>query len=523
MKTSQSLKSLLGLVAVCFISQSLYAAEFLTITSEDGQPLAGVNVMIGNAPNEPFPDNNLKTDINGQLTIPDAWKDSQPVTLTLDGYRRATFLSIRPISQLFQLHREDVKAQIEIKGDTTNYPNLKKDGKVDVALVFPALRRRELIQFDVSSVISSEVDTMQVLTETLEIPSNISIPEQKETYVLPITLDKPVYRMFVRRPGTYRMTATHAQFPLKQVVNDIRGGKSFLDVMKHFRFFGGGQKDISVTNSISGQNIPVNQIPYNRIIQAQAPTGMPDNLAFIMFSMVDQAGLFFPADVKSVGVGETTPLYVPSGSSSNYIVTLTVDKKRFDATSQEEPTTETTKSGRAKIQVLTLVEEYLRDLQKTFDITFGVFDFKNPAASFATPQTESVLGSVSISLHPETVAEPLVLDLVTQPVRDGLTIRMNPPRNVDGIEALGTMLVLAEIEKAPKNDHRPDRSTRIWESYQSGWAREIQLPQLALDLDPAKTYSWEVLFLGKAINDKSTDGNYILDQVTHITRNSIEF
>src|SRR5690606_38080397 len=59
---------------------------------------------------------------------------------------------------------------------------------------------------------------------------------------------------------------------------------------------------------------------------------IPNDTEVISFALVDQAGLFFPTDLKRVLPGETETLVVPAGSQSNYVVSVLVRKSDFSTT-----------------------------------------------------------------------------------------------------------------------------------------------------------------------------------------------
>ena len=46
----------------------------------------------------------------------------------------------------------------------------------------------------------SSLDEIRVAGQKLGVPSNISLPKQKESYIITITIDKPIYRMYFNRP-----------------------------------------------------------------------------------------------------------------------------------------------------------------------------------------------------------------------------------------------------------------------------------------------------------------------------------
>ena len=219
---------------------------------------------------------------------------------------------------------------LEVKGNTHGYGSLRKDGKIDFSLVFPALRRDQLMSFDISNVISPEMDVIKVITQKLYVPSNISLPKQTENYILPITINKDIYRMYLKETGSYRMTAIHGQFPLKRVISDINNGKSYFEVINYFRFFGGGQINVDLQGNLTGQNIPINQMTFNSTVTVPGPA-VPEGLYAVGMAMVDQNGLLFPTDLKQLTAGKVESLKTLSNSGDNYVLTLLTEDRDFPA------------------------------------------------------------------------------------------------------------------------------------------------------------------------------------------------
>ena len=301
-------------------------AAQLQVVNESGQPIAGASVLVGVSQEKGL---QLKTDLNGTVILPDDLKSTQPITISAASYLTTTFQDISLENIILQIEREDSRNIIEVRGRTTNFGDLKKDGKVDFALVYPGLRERQLAQFDIESVINADSDILEILTEKLIIPSNLTLPEQRESYVLPITLSKPVYRISFKQPSNYRMMALHGQFPLKQIISDVRGGKSFYEVINHFRFLSGGQRDITVNNAISDQDIPVNQFNLDKKIIVQGPELGPDMVMF-SFPLANQADMFFATDVKRITPGQSVSLVLPTATDGSELVSVIMPKSEAE-------------------------------------------------------------------------------------------------------------------------------------------------------------------------------------------------
>lgn len=473
----------------------------IRIVNTDGQPVSGATVIIGNEVGDDT-GRTLETDVNGFFEIPSDWKSLRPVSIRARNYIPTSFLMVEPQEVELQIHREDSKRYYEVKGNAVGFEDIKKDGKVDVALVYPALNRRELLQFDISSVISPETDKIKVITETVGIPSNLSLPKQQESYILPIKLDKPEYRMFVRKPGSYRVTANHGQFPLKRVIKDIQGGKSIFDVINHFKFKSAGQMEITVTEDMVGQDISVNQMKFDETVEMVAPT-LPDKTGVVTAAMINQGGLFFPTDIKGLKSGETAKLNIPSGSNSSAhvlsLLTHEPEKSYFDGIDDAF-------GGKNDISNM------LQFFAHSFDLNV---DDTQPAQNTG----------VSLTFLPaSTLVTPQFLDIVAEPVKlDDRRFAMNRPSALADVQPVATYLILSEVVSAAggDNDFAAEKRFRIWESFQTGWPSEITLPNLNIQLEKGKKYRWEVMFLGRKA-DFNDNPAYFLDGITHVSRTSLD-
>lgn len=515
------------LIAFTIMGMSLGSAHAakLQVLNENAQPLAGADVLIGYDHNDPYEGNLHKTDVNGAVEIPIKWNKNLPITVTAEGYLPATFLNMPPVDNVLQIHPQDARSAIEVRGETTHFENIKRDGKVDFALVYPALRRRQLTRFDVESVINPDFDVIKVITEELAIPSNLTLPEQKESYVLPITFNKPQYRMSFKQPGQYRMMAVHGQFPLKQVVGDLRDGKSFYEVINYFRILKAGQRDVTVNTPLADQNIPVNQIPLNKKLTVKAPTLAPDKV-MLSFSLVNQGGLYFTADIKKIDPNASVDLALPANAEQSSFVSLMLSKTEAEKIGGVRPSlTNSTEDKRNESEPSNSLEDPSRGLKILFQNFIGLL--KNVSTDEAAQEKTNLnegFGGLSLARHSEQEPTPLFLEIVPRPTVSGDKISVTPPPMVEGVEPVATFVVLSEIQRQTKGRYNIEQRFRLWEIAQFGWTNELQLPKSNITLDPNKNYRWEVLFMGRRSGHNSGDsGEYFLDDITHVSRNSFDF
>ncbi|MCB0386039.1 MAG: hypothetical protein KDD43_11650, partial [Bdellovibrionales bacterium] len=239
--------------------------------NEAGQPLVGAKILIGYDINDPFNGNEFVTDTSGLVNIPNDWKAALPVTVVSSGNVRTTYDNVAPTTTTLQVSMAEGQENLEVKGNTTEFGNLPRDGMIDFGLVIPGFTQKKLLHFDISAVISPSVDTIRVAGQKLEIPSNLTLPSQTESYIIPIKLNKPRYRTYVRQEGQYKFFAMHGKFPFKKVIDDVRGGKSVFEVVNHFEFVGGGMTEVGVNKSGGRADMAVNLMGFNSSIPVKAP------------------------------------------------------------------------------------------------------------------------------------------------------------------------------------------------------------------------------------------------------------
>ncbi len=489
--------------ALTFVAGHTFAGT-LSITNDLGEPVAGAAVHI----HQPSGMANFVTDLNGNIDF-GALAGGATVTVTANNYMKSEVVAkeLTTLSTI-QIQQQDAAEKIKVEGEATQFPNLKKDGKVDFALVFPALRRNQLAQFDIGYMMSSDVDEISVVGQTVAVPSNLTLPTQKESYILPITLDKPIYRMLVNQTGRYKMVATHGQFPLKQVISDMNAGKSFFEVINLFKFFSAGQRDINVGSAMKKQDIVVNQIPFDSKIPVSAPA-FAAGTEMIAVSLVNQAGLFFPTDVKRMQSATNSELVVPSGSSQNFIVGLMMKSEQLSNMGARVPDVE--------------VFEFASDLDvRAQQLVYGLERLLNALGKDDEDKPKAD-PAISVALIEAATKKPEFLGLISVPVKDGNSLKMTLPTLPSSqIEPLATYLVLSDVTPAPEGSYGAEKRIRRMEKVYMGWVSQAVIPAVAKS-STGTFQRWEVMYLAKGKKALGVNGeDDLMSQVTHVSRTSID-
>lgn len=467
-----------------------------TIVDENQKPVANATIMLGYDKGNPFPNNTLTTDSSGVASLPAAWKDALPVTVQAPGYVAATIPTVAPTGSIkIQLSRQEPPNEIEIKGTATGFGNMVDDGKVQFGLVVPAMSKSQMLSFDMSTVISPQTDAINVIGQTLNLPSNITLPDQTVTYIFPIELNKPDYRSYVRSPGQYVMSAVHGNFPMQKVINEYRAGKSIFDMVNDFTFVEGGQTPVSVNGDVSGIDIAVNQTPFNGSVSVTAPQ-VASNQVVVSLVLNDQNGLFFPSDLKRLTPGQAMSLKSSSPAPS-VLSLLLIDS-----------------NAKAAVGAVSEAVQQLLPL-----------NLQQPRLPHVNKNPQD-FNHMSFALQPATGGvTPQFLPMIDAPAFDPNSYVMTfaTPTLPAGMTAVATYAVLSEIQTfSVNNGVQSEQRTRLWEVWSPTWLQKVQLPKFTFTRNANRTYRWDVMFLARPANvpGSSTTVNGVdLQSVTHATRN----
>lgn len=437
----------------------------------DGNPLAKVKVLIGDSLNSPFNNNFIETDVDGTFTVPAGWTESQAITLDAPGYVRATYLKQKPIGQSFTLRPSEKARGFELAGPTTGFQVVNKDGIADFGLVIPSLSRKDLFSFDVGMVVSSQLDDISILGQTVSLPSNITLPTQKETYIFPLTLDKPNYRMYFSSKGPKQVFTGRGQFPLKPVIDEMRAGKTFFELANYFKINGGSLKEIELKGEKTNASLPVQELNFNQTREFKAPIFDNDQMV-ISLALSSYQGNLFPTDFKNVPSNQTTKLTTALGEKP---FLLSVLKKRSES------------------------EGYGADR-----VSATLLPFDNGISPQMLPMMKD----------PQVIAlNHLKADMIN---------------SINGVTPVGSYMVLSAVEDRVSGGYKSQILNKLWEIYETDWSPEYTLPIWPGGNLPKGKMRWEVSRTGtlqKLAQDvKILDlGPSLFDSVTHATHSSVDF
>ncbi len=478
----------------------LMSSQTLTVVDENGRPIPNAEILLGYESGNPFPGNQLSTDASGVVNVPADWKAALPLTVMAPGYVTSTVPTATPGDQTLKLSKQEPPNDLEIKGVPEGYGRLVTDGKVDFALMIPAITRSQLLAFDLATVLSPQTDVISILGNDVNLPSNIALPQQWENYIFSVEFNKPDFRLYVRNPGQYSVSAIHGQFPLQRVVGEIRAGKSIFDLINYFNFLESGKRDVIVTQNITGADLPVNEVPFNGTpINVKAPAFAAGQV-MVGLSVVDENGLLRPTDMKRFLPNQTMALKTDGAPAKMTLSLLLPDSNALAATASTlnflQPLVNLEPSPLIKIDSAQ---------RKPQDWTVMSFALNTVGAGAVTPQ---------------------FLPLVERPKLNGQVLTMQAPPLPADLNATATYLVLSEVEVTMNGNVRNERKTRLWEIWTNGWLNQFELPKIAINRRSDRVYRWEVMFMARPANlvDAGAAAPRLdLNTVTHVTRSALDF
>jgi hypothetical protein len=264
------------------------------------EPVAGAFVMAGTSPGAPFVGNYGFTDGTGAITFADP--DLQgPIDVTAGaaGCRYFTLirvdandlvLALRPIAASgTQYQVGDYVSGIDVDNGTMHYG----DGNVDMAFVMPTLRMTNLMAFDMSSLMGPP-ELMYILGQPFEVPSNIFIPQQWETFV---EIIKDHYYLYLA-PGDYTLAALSGRVPLDVLLS----GGDLTSLLAAMSWREIDIRDVAVTGDTNDADLTVDPDLVNTVTMnlANVPPGST-TLCFSAGDLENQAGLgrLVPLGIKA--------------------------------------------------------------------------------------------------------------------------------------------------------------------------------------------------------------------------------
>lgn len=437
----------------------------LIVTTQEGAPLPMAQILIGESEGVPFANNFLTTDENGEVAVPTEWAEELPVTIQAPGFVRLTYLGQKPGALTVALRRTPQRQTYEVRGTALNLPIKNKDGIVDFAMVMPAFSQKDIFNFNVNKIISPNTDTITQLGQEMYIPSNVSLPNQEERYAFfTITLDKPLFRLYLDQPGLTRLYAARGRFQFKPVAEALQGGASFYTIINEMKLTGGVIRDVDITAPQTGLNLPMQELNFTGSLETKTPPFKSDE-SFISLSLASTFGLMIPTDIKR-----------PSSGQKQVLSTLPNSEQMFVGV-----------------------------LKKTADL-------------------EADVDRMSVAYLPlQAGMTPQVLPIIASPTLRSGELNFPNLTPVPGIHAIGTHAILSQEIEAVQGGAKVKINHPLWDVYAPAWSKGMKIPVWPRDNGFPGKKRWELSFFGSQKTSQVVLGPAMIENATHVTHSSVSF
>lgn len=439
----------------------------LQIVDDNNSPVAEAEILIGQAINRPFAGNLLKTDSNGIVTVPEQWNSSAAVSIRKPGYLTVTYLNQIPGRQnIFQIPTQQNERAVELSGAGTGFKIRDGDGIVDFAAMTEALDYTDLVDLSISKLISTEGDTIQVAGNKVDIPSNVSLPRQRESYFIGITLEKPKYRLYFPEQGQKYVYTFRGQFPFKRVIDEFQDGKPLHEMINYFSIQGGSLKLVDLTGPKNQIDIPVSELLFQNKVAVKAPA-LANSDVFMSVALSPFQNMYLPTDMKNFNSNETVQLTAASGEPSTVVTILTRNQNNS-----------------------------------------------------TLPRATSV--TISEKFDGQFTQLPLISEAKVNANGEFQTKAPMLPAN---LQKLGAMATLFDVQLNNVNNKEVRTQTAKWVVYSADWNNQVELPDWEQNSQqgPSKKQMWEIQYLATK-EQKTVDlGPRLLQSVTHASRVKVDF
>lgn len=445
------------------------ATPQIKVINAYGEPIANAQVLIGQAQGTPFKGNFLQTNASGVAIVPKEWTSAAHVTVEAAGYVRQTLLNQKPGHMTLKLNSAYLQQWAEVRGQVTQLPIQNGDKLIDFGLVMPALTRADLLNFDLDQVISPYKDILSVAGQQAPLPSNVSLPTQKESYIFNLTISKPIYRLMIPTLGPKTFYAARGRFPFKKVVDKLRDGMPFYEVLNDFSILGGGLRDTQIVGGQTTLDIPGTELEFKTTVQVQSANAQNDEV-LMMLAASEVTGTLILTDVKKITPNQAVALTSMSDKPA-YIVSVIKRQSEFMT---------------------------------------------------STPGADRI----SASLSPYKAGEKqTLLPLVENPsmtTADSFVIQLPAAPNTAGVRGIAVSAIISDLYETPNGDTKVVSANHRWEILGLGWNAQIQLPAWPLgNMTPTKRV--EINFIGSTSNKPVDLDDSIIQAATHVSHSSAQF
>lgn len=405
---------------------------------------------------------------NGMAQIPTAkWQEAQTITIESQGFIRTSFVNINPGDKSLFINFDRQKSEKELSGIIRGYGSIKTDDRIDFAITMRAFPRSMFASFDLGQIISEKSDEMKVIGKTVEVPSNISFPKQKERYAfLTVTLDKPSYTIPLGEENKDKIVTIHGKIPFKKSVDYARNDKDMLELINDIRLKQLGLYDINTSTSMT-KDLNVNQESLIAAFQVRN-TAIPNGTLNVAIALNMLDGYYYPTDIKRMNANDMVSMLSTKNPNRFALGVITPNKN---------------KKTEAAIE-----------LNSAISVNFI---------------------SIGLQNHFE------YLPLIQAPTFSNGVLYMNIPSSNLNLQKQATFATLSMAQTTVNETIELTKQSNSWEFYADSWLDSIEIPAWPMDFIFNSPNRWETTFLATD-EDTSFFGPESLQKATHATRNVLE-
>ena len=456
----------------------------IQVFNQANQAVANAQVLIGTAVGNPFKDNLKITDANGFVSL-EEWTEATHITVQAQGYIRQTLLNQRPGTMQIKLSTAYMKTRPVIKGQVTGLPVKDGDKMMDFSLVIPTISKADLMSFSLDSIVSPFDDTIDIIFgKKADLPSNVSLPTQKEKYnfLISLTLSKPEHRVYATNYGQKTFYAFSGKFPFKEVMEQLNSNKQFYEVMNSFIFTNGSIREINVTAPTSNLNIPSGEIKFEGPVANVKSSTIAADEVVMLFTVNDlSGGRFVPSDLKRLEANQTAALKTIAGK---------------------------------QVQIVSL-------LKKAADFDSATRDSADRSSSSMVPYK----AGMQSSLLPLLPSGPTVTMDAGGAYKIIVPKASNRTFEAEALNELAISVVISNKNMITDGQKQVEILERKWEVLGTGWPGEINLPLWPLEDSEDATAvkrKFEVNLIGSETQKQTDLGDDLVKAATHVTKGAAE-
>ncbi|MDP6418935.1 MAG: T9SS type A sorting domain-containing protein [Candidatus Krumholzibacteria bacterium] len=369
--------------------------QVTVVDALSGDPVPSAFVMFGSGPGIPLPNNYGTTDAAGEIVFTDPVL-SGPLTVTagMAGYRFVSLLSldaaelvipIAPVAiaqETFQVG--DNVSGIDVDNGTWNFG----DGYLDLAFVLTTLSLEGLMNFDIDNLMGP-METIEVIGNTFEIPSNIYIPSQYEIF---IEIVKDHYYLYLPE-GQYTLGAMSGRIDIGILLD----GGEIQDIISNLNWREIDILDVTVTGNTSSADLSVG--PDLNTTAHINLDNLPEGSQAFCISAGDLDGLNGSGRLVPLGLDMMTCAAGSGGCGGTASLTTTAASGEFSGMGYH-PLVAVSVEGTDEVLVLVDREDHPRDYTVNMGDFFSSLDLSSIPGQVAWNDVENASnGSPPVDMH----------------------------------------------------------------------------------------------------------------------------